>query len=129
MGSTNGVIESIRKSRSEVVDGKIIEATMLLADQFEKPVLYLSDAHESELNTRWINSLRFEWNDSNWGEWMEARRLIDEGKFDEAADVVDDKFYLVIDGYSKFSSNPTSFSAFKDICVIDLDRNNSCRNI
>ena len=128
MGSTSGVIESIRKSRSEAVDGKIIEATMLLANQFPKLVLYLSDAHDSELNTRWINSSDLNWNDDNWGNWMKARQLIEEEKYGEAAEVINGSFVLVIDNYSKFRDNPVAFSVFQNICVMDVTRNNTCRS-
>lgn len=129
MGSTSGVIESIRSSRSEVVDGRVIEASMQLVEQFKGPILYLSDAHESELNTRWINSLQFEWIDSNWGAWMESRRLIDEDKLVEAADIINPKFYLIIDGYTKYNDNPHVFKIFQNICVIDAARDFNCQEI
>jgi len=89
--------------------------------------MYLSDNYECELNTRWINSLDLNWNDDNWGNWMKARQLIEEEKYGEAAEIIDGRFVLVIDNYAKFRGNPGAFSVFRNICVIDVMRNNTCR--
>ncbi len=127
MGSTRGVISSISSSKPEVVDGEKIQIAVAYSLETNKPVLYLSDRHESELNTRWINSLLFQWNDANWGDWMNARQLLDDEKFDEATALLNGKFVLVIDEYGKFINNPASFRDFRDLCVIDVVHPNDCR--
>jgi hypothetical protein len=129
MGTTQGVIRSLNSRQSEVVDGNIISKSVGYSQSSQMPVLYLSDNHESELNTRWINSLQLNWSDDNWSKWMSARQLIETEKYDEAADVINGNFALVIDNYSKFRVNPVVFNAFEDICVIDVRRENSCRGV
>ena len=128
MGSTRGVIESIRHANDEVVDGESVQIALEYAQKLQKPVLYLSDLHESELNTRWINSTLFEWTDENWGKWMSARSAIDQGDFAKASDLINGRFILMVDNYSNFRSNPIPFKVFNDICVIDLIRSNTCRS-
>jgi hypothetical protein len=81
MGTTQGVIKSLNRETSEVVDGDSVLQAYQFVKETDMSGLYLSDAHESELNTRWINSLNLNWNDTNWGEWVTARQLIDEGKY------------------------------------------------
>jgi hypothetical protein len=127
MGNTQGVISSLRSGQSEVVDGNLVSKSVGYTQSSQMPALYLSDNHESELNTRWINSLELNWSDVNWGEWMNARRLIEEEKYGEAAEVINGRLVLIIDNYSKFRGNPVAFSVFRNICVIDVMRNNTCR--
>jgi hypothetical protein len=128
MGSTNGVIESIRGSLTEVVNGKSVELALNYAQPRQKPVLYLSDLHESELNTRWINSLLFKWNDENWNAWMKARTAIEDGDFTGAAELLNGRFLVYLDGYSNFKNNPIPFKVFSDICVLDVIRPNMCQS-
>jgi hypothetical protein len=127
MGTTQGVIKSLNRETSEVVDGDSVLQAYQFVKETDMSGLYLSDAHESELNTRWINSLNLNWNDTNWGEWVTARQLIDEGKYEDASDLMNGKFVLIIDGYEKFKSNPGSFIDFFNTCVIDMQRANHCK--
>jgi len=127
MGSTRGAIESIRNSKDEVVDGESIQIALEYAQKLQKPVLYLSDRHDSELNTRWINSILFEWTDENWGKWMSARSAIEEGEFAKASDFINERLILIIDNYSSFKKDPAPFKVFSDICVINETRRNTCR--
>lgn len=127
MGSTNGVIESIRDSLTEVVNGRSVEFALDYALPRQKPVLYLSDMHDSELNTRWINSLLFQWNDENWNAWRKARSAIEVGDFTEAAELLNGKFLVFLDDYSNFINNPIPFKELSDICVLDVIRPNGCR--
>jgi hypothetical protein len=127
MGTTQGVVKSLRSGTTEVVDGDHVLKSLSYLQNSPLSALYLSDNHESELNTRWINSINLNWNDDNWGNWMKARQLIEEEKYGEAAEVINGRFVLLIDNYSKFRGNPVAFSVFKNICVIDVMRNNTCR--
>jgi hypothetical protein len=127
MGSTRGAIESIQNSNDEVVDGESIQIALEYAQKLQKPVLYLSDRHDSELNTRWINSILFEWTDENWGKWMSARSAIEEGEFAKASDFINERLILIIDNYSSFKKDPAPFKVFRDICVINETRRNTCR--
>jgi len=127
MGNTEGVIRSLVAKNSEVVEGN----TVLIARDFIREQklsgLYLSDVHESELNTRWINSLNLYWTDVNWAEWFKSRALIDEGRLDEAATILNGKFVLIIDNFAKFNNDPIAFDVFKNVCVINKTRGSFCR--
>jgi len=127
MGSTRGAYESIWKSKSEVVDGRVVKAVTEVAINSGQPVLYLSDIHESELNTRWINSLMFKWTDANWTNWMGARSLIESGDYFGASKIMNNEFMVVVDGYSNFDENPTAFDPFEDLCVIKAAQIIECR--
>lgn len=127
MGNTQGVVKSLRSGTAEVVDGEQVLKSLGYLQNSPLSALYLSDSHDSELNTRWINSLDLNWNDDNWGNWMKARQLIEEEKYGEAAEVINGSFVLVIDNYPKFRDNPVAFSVFQNICVMDVTRNNTCR--
>jgi len=128
MGTTEGVIKSLRSQKSEVVDGESVLQAYEFVKNSKLSALYLSDDHESELNTRWINTLNLNWNDMNWGKWMMNRQLIEEGKIDEASQIMNNDFVLLIDNYSQFRISPNSFNAFNNLCIIDLERLNSCQD-
>ena len=127
MGSTRGAIESIWNSKSEVVDGRVVKAAAEAASISGKPVLYLSDIHESELNTRWINSLQFKWNDTNWTNWTDARSLIESEDYLGASKIVNNGLMIIVDHYSNFDENPTAFDLFEDLCVIKAKQINECK--
>jgi hypothetical protein len=127
MGTTQGVVKSLKDQKSEVVDGESVLQAYESVKNSKLSALYLSDDHESELNTRWINTLNLNWNDVNWGKWMNARHLIDEGKFAEASIIMNGEFILLLDNFSVFSRDPNAFSEFERLCVIDLVRENGCR--
>lgn len=127
MGSTRGAIESIWNSKSEVVDGRVVEAAAEAASISGKPVLYLSDIHESELNTRWINSLQFKWNDTNWTNSTDARSLIESEDYLGALKIVNNGLMIVVDHYSNFDENPTAFDLFEDLCVIKAKQIIECK--
>jgi hypothetical protein len=88
MGRPVEVAKSMINGRDEYVDGQAILTTTSRNYEAGTIVLYLSDKFESELNTRWINSLTFNWNDRAWGEWIQLRAFIDEEKFMEADDLI-----------------------------------------
>jgi hypothetical protein len=127
MGTTQGVIKSLKSGTSEVVDGDHILQVYESVRDSNMSVLYLSDTHESELNTRWINTLNLNWTDNNWGEWITARQLIDDGNLDDALKIVDPKFVLVIDNYARFETNAIAFGAFNNMCVFDSRQKINCR--
>lgn len=55
MGNTRGVVRSLNSGTSEVVDGESVLQGYESVKNSKMSVIYLSDNHESELNTRWIN--------------------------------------------------------------------------
>lgn len=76
MGTAPVAINWFVKGKVIVVDSRNI---LLLADvskRFNKPILYLSSEFDSELNTRWINSLSRQWTDNTWSSWMAVRQAI-----------------------------------------------------
>ena len=127
MGTTQGVIRSLRTQIPEVVDGIAVFRSTKLEHESALSVLYLSDLHESELNTRWINSLNLNWSDVNWGNWITARQLVDEGKLEQASEIINGNFIVVIDNFKKFNENTTAFSVFDGLCIFDTDRKLVCR--
>ena len=81
MGEAPTVLESAREAKLEVVDSKTVVELSNLSRQIAMPVLYISKVHESELNTRWVNTLSLNWNDQSWTDWMRLRNLISEEKY------------------------------------------------
>jgi len=71
-----------------------------------RPALYISRDYESELTTRWVNSVRGLWNSTSWATWIEIRELIIQDPIpDDAWTTVDsliaqNNFSLIIDGTS-----------------------------
>ena len=95
MGSTSGVIKSMRADTDEVVDGDLIISWKEASKLSDKPVLILSATQESELNTRWVNSMLFNWSQTTWDRWRAARTQIDLEKYREASSMVLDQFLLI----------------------------------
>jgi hypothetical protein len=81
MGETPKVLNSARSVKLEVVDSNSVIKLSEFSQVNSAPILYVSNAYESELNTRWINTLSLQWNDQSWSEWMQLRTLIVEEKF------------------------------------------------
>jgi len=95
MGTTSGVIRSMRANTEEVVDGELIIDWMEASKLSDKPVLILSATQESELNTRWVNSTMFNWSQTTWDQWRVARTQIDLGKYREASTIFLEQFLII----------------------------------
>ena len=95
MGTTSGVIKSMRANTDEVVDGDLIIDWKEASKLSDKPVLILSATQESELNTRWVNSMLFNWSQTTWDRWRAARTQIDLEEYREASSIVLDQFLLI----------------------------------
>lgn len=95
MGTTSGVIKSMRADTDEVVDGDLIIYWKEASKLSGKPVLILSATQESELNTRWVNSMLFNWSQTTWDRWRAARTQIDLEEYREASSMVLDQFLLI----------------------------------
>lgn len=95
MGTTAGVIKSMRADTDEVVDGDLIIDWKEASKLSDKPVLILSATQESELNTRWVNSMLFNWSQTTWDRWRAARTQIDSEEYRAASSMVLDQFLLI----------------------------------
>jgi hypothetical protein len=88
MGRMYKTLTSAISNESEVVDVSSIEPLQIFGREQNRYVLFLSDAHESELNTRWINTLNMKWNNSDWESWMTVRSLLQSSDFDRADSLI-----------------------------------------
>lgn len=95
MGTTSGVIKSMRADTDEVVDGDLIIDWKEASKLSDKPVLILSATQESELNTRWVNSMLFNWSQTTWDRWRAARTQIDLEEYRAASSMLLDQFLLI----------------------------------
>lgn len=76
MGTVSSVARQISNPSPIVVNGGDVEHWSSWANKTDVPVLYLTSAYESELNTRWINTLAETWTDDSWSTWMLVRDLL-----------------------------------------------------
>jgi len=88
MGRMYKTLASAISNKSEVVDVRSIEPLQIIGREQNRYVLYLSDAHESELNTRWINTLNMKWNNNDWEAWMTIRNLLQSSDFGRADSLI-----------------------------------------
>ena len=88
MGRMYKTLTSAISNESEVVDIRSIKPLQIFGREQNRYVLYLSDAHESELNTRWINTLNMKWNNSDWEAWMTVRSLLQSSDFGRADSLI-----------------------------------------
>ena len=96
MGEAPTVLDSARKAKLEVVDGKMVSELSDVSRAKAMPILFLSNTRESELNTRWINTLSLQWNDKSWGYWTKLRSLIGEKKFGELTSQIDNNVTIIV---------------------------------
>jgi len=109
MGSTTGVIRSVSTGDTKFVDGDLISKSIIESERLDKPALLLLSKHESELNTRWVNSLTFRWSDASWEDWMTARdQLYINKDFETAKKII--------------SGDPTVSKSSKGLVVVTDDR-------
>lgn len=97
MGRLEDSIQSWVRGEQLVVDA---DGVAFLSRQNlggSRAVLYLSDRFESELNTRWINSLKLGWSDKNWDTWSQIRQYIVDGNYYDAdAKIIETETTVVI---------------------------------
>ena len=96
MGEMPKVLTAAQQAKVEVVKSNVVIELADISRANTRPLLFLSNTYESELNTRWINTLSLQWNDNSWGRWMKIRALIDEKKFGELGNQVEDKPMIIV---------------------------------
>ena len=86
MGKASTVLLSAIKGESVVVNANAVHRVSLYSKAERKPVLFLSNLNESELNSRWINAISLQWNDATWSTWLNLRNQIDKQDFSSLSD-------------------------------------------
>lgn len=119
MGNTKGVIKELIKDAREVVDVNSVLKLVSMKPKEELSILYLSDTHESELNTRWINSLLMNWTDENWSAWQMTRRIIESDDSQSHQIPLPDRFMVVTDDYEMIKKYNIDKYEFKNVCFFD----------
>lgn len=76
MGEAPSAVIAAVHSETEVVRVSEILTLVAISTEQGKPILYVSKTSESELNSRWLNTLSGQWNDSSWSSWMSLRDSI-----------------------------------------------------
>jgi hypothetical protein len=119
MGNTEGVTKSLMANASEVVDvNSVLELVSEYPDK-ELNILYLSETHESELNTRWINSLLMNWTDENWARWRMIRQTIETNKVQHGQALIPKSFLVVGDNYEVIRTYGLDKFEFENVCFFD----------
>jgi len=133
MGRLEDSIQSWVRGEQLVVDA---DGVTLLSRQSlggSRAVLYLSDRFESELNTRWINSLNLGWSDKNWDTWSQIRQYIVDGKYYDAdSKIIETETTVVIrESYMRYDLQelgeilPKSFRQGR-ICLLTPSNSVNC---
>lgn len=76
MGEAPSAVLAAAQGDTEVVRATEILNLVAISTEQGKPILYMSKTSESELNSRWLNTLSGQWNDSSWSSWMSLRDSI-----------------------------------------------------
>lgn len=119
MGNTEGVTKSLIVNTSEVVDVNFVLKTISENPNKELNILYLSETHESELNTRWINSLLMNWTDENWAGWRMIRQTIETNKAPYGQALIPESFLVVADTYEVINKYGLDKFEFANVCYFD----------
>lgn len=99
MGRIEKALLSWSQGENQVVDAKTVARVVSSGLKDTDIVLYLSDRFESELNTRWINAVGWQWTDANWERWSHIRRLILDGEYAEAdTEIIESRMKVLIEG-------------------------------
>lgn len=125
MGTTSGVIKSMRANTDEVVDGDLIIKWIEASKLSDKPVLILSATQESELNTRWVNSMTFNWSQTTWDLWRVARTQIDLGVYREASSILLEQF-LIITNQNEVTKSLIKENPLIKLCLSLITITTSC---
>jgi hypothetical protein len=86
MGEAQTTLSSSFSATPDFVEPTIVNTLSELSFKHEKPLLLISSRYESELNSRWINTLSNQWNDFSWSNWMMIRNLITDKSWSAVAD-------------------------------------------
>lgn len=117
MGEAQHTIKSSLNYSPEVVEPSVVVSLLELSDSSDKPVLLISSLFESELNSRWINTLSEQWDDSSWSNWMNIRNLInDQNWLGSTEAVLNSGIIIGTDDQDLF--NVLSESIPKQICLL-----------
>ena len=73
MGRMREVLPQLLDPVPLTVNGELDVKLAEIARERQTPILLMSQLHESELNSRWINVLASSWTDESWTGWMAAR--------------------------------------------------------
>jgi len=119
MGNTQGVIKSLMVDAKEVVDVNSVLELVSKNPKEELNILYLSETHESELNTRWINSLLMNWTDENWTRWRMIRQTIESDNAQKHQMPFSDSFLIVTDDYKMINKYSIDKFEFENVCYFD----------
>ena len=117
MGEAKSTISSSMSVTPEVVEPTIVNMLSELSIRRKKPVLLISSKFESELNSRWINTISSQWNDISWSNWMSIRNLITDESWSATSDVVKNS-NIIIGTDDKVLFSFLSDSIPKQICLI-----------
>lgn len=95
MGDLPHSLREARNATPVIVEGGAIYSLAIEATRAKKAILYLPKAQESELNTRWINTLSGQWTDETWTAWMQTRNALISNDFKNAIASADDSLLLI----------------------------------
>jgi hypothetical protein len=133
MGKMSHVFDTVLSDGPTVVNGKSIVAVHKQSGPESTYLLFLSDRFESELSTRWMNTLNLNWSNPQWFTTMEIRELIIGGKVVQADSliyrsgvrvIVDEKFLNI--GFKQIQSLlPMSYTAGL-LCELSSDYELKC---
>ena len=132
MGSTPDAISALASDKDEVVSGDRVVLSARLASDKGRVPLFLSQRFDSELNTRWINTINDSWNDRTWSNWMGLRDLIAKKDFVAADRFIHENKMLIIMGeddshsaeLASFLPETKEAGAF---CVLKSDNSFDCK--
>lgn len=123
MGEAPRVLSAAKDFNVEVVPAEQIVQLATLSNETSKPILYSSWQHESELNSRWINTLSSSWNDNSWSTWITLRTAIESGDTEMASKILSGHEVILAtdrsDLYAALSiMNPTKVCLFSttEVC-------------
>lgn len=119
MGNTQGVIKELIKDAREVVDVNSVLELVSNNPNEGLNILYLSETHESELNTRWINTLLMNWTDENWSAWQMIRQIIESDDAQNHQIPYPDRFLVVTDDYEMINKYNLDKFDFENVCFFD----------
>jgi hypothetical protein len=117
MGEAQTTLSSSFSATPDFVEPTIVNTLSELSLKFEKPVLLISSRYESELNSRWINTLSNQWNDFSWSNWMTIRNLIMDENWSAVADATTNA-NIIIGTDDKLVFDFLSVSIPNQICLL-----------
>ena len=82
----NSLVGAVRRKVSVVQPNDVIQLSKVSLE-VGLPMLLIGSDGESELNTRWINTLSGKWSDRSWSDWQRLRDLIAVEDWNEASRV------------------------------------------